>query len=164
MKIPDLSPALECPLCMGLLNEPIDLSDCKNCVCAECMCEWLQQSQFLACPCCFFDHLQSYDSIGPAPEIVLSILADQKVVCGRCNKTGRVRHVDAHVESQCMSFFTTSNSPAIDDILSQSRDLPLTDIKQKLQSSLVCRSMSTSPILQVKTGGQVSQFFQHTHI
>ena len=158
MKIPDLLPALECPLCMGLLNEPIELSDCKNYVCAECMCEWLRQSQSLACPCCFLDHLQSYESIGPAPEIVVSILADQKVVCRRCNKTGQVRHVDAHVKSQCASSFTTSNSQAINDILSQSRDSPLTDTEQKLQSSLVRRSILTSPIVQVKTGGQVSPY------
>ena len=152
---PELLPALECPLCLGPLNQPIELSECKNYVCAECLCEWLRQSESLACPCCYSDHLESYETLRPAPDIVLSVLADQKVTCRRCNQTGPLKHLDAHIDSKCVSYFTPSQ--AINEILTRAQDSPLTGVELKLQSSLVRRSISTSPVLQVKTRGQVSQ-------
>ena len=108
----------------------------------------------LVCPCCSSDHLKSFDTIRPAASIVATILADQKVRCRRCHQVGQLRHLKAHLESQCASSFTPPQ--AVEDIVNRPRDSPLTPMEKKLQSSLVRWSISTSPVLQVKTGGQVS--------
>ncbi len=34
----------QCPLCLSLLDRPIELTACRNYVCAECCCQWLRLS------------------------------------------------------------------------------------------------------------------------
>lgn len=48
---------IECPICCGTLQRPVELVDCSTMVCTECCCTWLEYSTNTNCPCCHGDHL-----------------------------------------------------------------------------------------------------------
>ena len=48
-----LSVNAECPLCLMLLNSPVELINCGAVVCFQCCCLWLETSGTLSCPCCY---------------------------------------------------------------------------------------------------------------
>ncbi len=128
----------QCPICLNLLHQPIELTVCQTYVCASCCCEWLRQSKSLSCPCCYRDHLDDYcNTIKSPPDIILTAL---KVIC------------------------TGATSSSCDDVLRKSQASPLSHLDEKLLSSLLRRSLSSSvsPTLQVKTGGQVSTTILYT--
>ena len=156
----DLLPESKCPLCLSLLDQPVELTTCESYVCAECCCTWLrsleQQSLSLSCPCCYPDHMSDYGSIKKPPDILLGVLANLQVMCRLCRLKGLLKDHSQHLKSKCQTLF--SQPETISEVLNKSRDSPLSPIEEKLQTSLVRRSMSssTSPTLQVKTKGQVS--------
>lgn len=143
--------AVECPICCYILRSPVELVTCMNVVCAECLCSWLKQKNSLACPCCFIDHLQDFSTIRQAAPLVVTLLC---VVCGECKDHVKLTTYCDHNCQPAMGVLPHTN---IDDLLNQSVTTPLTAIEQKLQTSLVRRSLSTSSenILQLKTGGKV---------
>ena len=51
----------------------------------------------------------AYETLRLAPDIVLSVLAYQKVTCSRCNHTAPLKHLDAHIDSKCVSYFNQRN-------------------------------------------------------
>ena len=156
--INDLLPEYKCPLCLGMLNQPVVLTTCRQYVCAGCCVQWLRSSQSLSCPCCYSDHFTEYSStIRSAPELVLMVLSKLVVTCRLCEKNGLLKDHQAHLKSKCKSHF--SDPVTVTDVLKKSQTSPLSHIEEKLQSALVQRSMSTSPSpssLQVKTKGQVN--------
>ncbi len=64
--IPSVTPSqgcfdCTCPICLQIIDKPIELKTCKRLVCADCLCQWLQVSQTTSCPCCYTAHLNDLD-------------------------------------------------------------------------------------------------------
>ena len=53
----------ECPLCLEVLNSPIELVTCGAIVCSNCCCTWLNLRHELLCPCCYGDHLRDITTV-----------------------------------------------------------------------------------------------------
>ena len=53
---------LECNICTQILDGPVELP-CGNTVCANCLCEKLDQKREMVCPCCPTEHLLDHTHI-----------------------------------------------------------------------------------------------------
>lgn len=161
--VTDTPPDYQCTICLDLLHQPIELTVCRTYICASCCCEWLRQSECLLCPCCPDNHMGDYSTIKGAPDIVLTALSSLMVTCNLCNKNGFFKDLDNHVISQCTAHFTWSE--CCNDILGKTQESPLTPLEERVQSSLLRRSLtnSTSPTLKVKTRGQVCTLYTILH-
>ena len=152
-------PELTCPICCDVLRCPVELVSCGSIVCAECLCGWIQNSNELACPCCYNHHLKKYSTgIRSASTLTLRLLGDLCVVCGRCQGHVQLESYNDHTRNNCTSHTRQiSSATSVVDVHSQPLTSPLTPVEQKLQTSLARRSLSGSPdeVLQLKTGGRV---------
>ncbi len=145
-----------CPVCLEIVDRPIELKcGSGSLVCADCLCKWLHVSQTTSCPCCYSDHLNDLDSIHPPTEMTLEALGSIEVTCYLCKKRGYLKYHKSHIESMCST--TNFNHALLNplDLLSRPEDAALLPIEEKVQSTLIKRSMRNSHTLQVKTGGQV---------
>ena len=136
---------LICPICLEVVNQPIELTTCSSIVCAECLCSWLCTLQSLSCPCCYSEHLEDYSTIVVVQKVLLALR-------------------QAEPSTPATSHQTTSPPPdPLDQILQRPADSPLSPLEQELQTALVKRSLSTCDkgnVLRLKTGGQVSTRMQ----
>lgn len=150
---------LQCRICSDILNSPIELVTCGSVVCAECFIERLQHSKQLTCPCCSTSHIEDFTTIRPASQLTQSMLSRLCVVCEKCQSHLRLDKLKEHVSNSCSTHSEeVPPSVSVEHILNRPSTAPLTPVEQKLQTSLVKRSLSTSPeerILRVKTRGQV---------
>ncbi len=149
----------QCVICMSLLDQPIELSTCSNFVCAKCCCQWLATCDSLSCPS---DHKNDYhNSVRCPQDIILTALGNVNVTCNKCKRKMLQKDHVAHI---CTIHLNEPES--VSEILKKSKDSPLSPTEEKLQSSLVRRSLSNSGTpgrnLQVKTGGQVKQTLLET--
>ena len=55
----------DCPICKKIVHKPIELKTCGSLVCADCLCQCLQESQTTSCPCCQSGHLDDLEAIQP---------------------------------------------------------------------------------------------------
>ena len=145
-----------CPVCCDVLDLPIELSTCGTTICAECCCSWVRISQSLKCPCCYSTHLGDFHTIPPASSLVRMVLEDLDIECEKCGQTLQAKTYDQHITNGCVGKSTTM----IQGILQMPTDTPLTPLEQRLQCTLVKRSLNTSDqsVLRVKTGGQVNAY------
>ena len=146
---------LECPICLNILDRPLELTTCGSIVCADCCCEWLKVANTLSCPCCYGDHLRTFSTIRSGPTLVLKLVGGLQTECRECNQVVKVANYHAH---NCDTCTQSPSEVRVEDVLQRPLSVPLTPIERKLQSSLARRSMATSPeenILQIRTGGQV---------
>ena len=150
--------SFECPICQEVLQRPMELTKCGSVVCAECLCQWLREprEQWSACPCCYSVHLDDLESIKPASDIVLKALGCMEVSCALCSKRGLMKNHKAHVDSNCQSGDFTPAPIDASQLLSRPPDQPLSPLEERVQSSLIKRSMHSGSTLHVKTGGQVN--------
>ena len=151
---------LQCPICCDFLCAPIELVTCGSIVCAECCCTWLKHCNGLTCPCCYSSHISDYNTIRTAYPLILSMLGSLCVLCDECHCHIRLEKLNEHVASSCSKLTCLpSSTVSIEQVLKKPTTAPLTPLEQKLQTSLVKRSLSTSPdehVLQLKTKGQVT--------
>ena len=152
----DFLTGLTCPLCFVLVERPVELTECGTLLCAECCCQRLRVSGSLSCPCCYSEHLADYDTIRPASHLTLRVLGSMEVTCTSCSSTVQLKDHKDHADCGCKVH--CKKTVSVREVLDKPRDTPLSALEQKLQSSLVKRSLATntSPTLQVKTRGQVS--------
>ena len=68
---------LQCQICHGVLQHPIEFVDCHSLVCMDCCCEHLRKSTNTHCPGCHSDHLQDFTTARPASPLILSLLRGQ---------------------------------------------------------------------------------------
>ncbi len=120
-----------CPICLQIIDKPIELTTCKRLVCADCLCQWLQLSQTTSCPCCYTAHLNDLDTIHSPSEITLTALGSIEVTCCVCRKHGYLKHHKAHLDSMCVcqNFKPAAISPS--DLSNRPEELPLLAIDQR---------------------------------
>ncbi len=160
-----LSGKLTCPICLSLLNRPVQLS-CDSVICASCCCQAIQALYSLACPCCY-DHLLSSSTISQPSTFLLSVLDDLHITCVRkCGKSVKIRHYQEHLAGNCRSHYEDLNSPSkvtLRDVLDKPSSSPATSAEMMATHHLVRRvlcqedsSSGASGIITVPTGGQGS--------
>ena len=153
-----LSVNAECPLCLMLLNSPIELINCGAVVCFQCVCSWLKTSVTLSCPCCYEQPL-SVSMVRPASNCVQDVVRKISVICPICARTLELGHYEHHWNSSC-SYLPIES--VIEGILLQPESAPLSSIESALQANLVRRSLSMSPdkdVMVVKSSGKVCKFY-----
>ena len=154
---------LQCPICCDLLCAPIELVTCGSIVCAECCCNWIKHCNTLSCPCCYSSHISDFNTIRSASPHILSMLGSLCVLCDECHCHVRLEKLHEHVASSCSTHtYPPASTVSIEQVLKQPPTAPLTPLEQKLQTSLVKRSLSASPeerVLQLKTRGQVHVYY-----
>ena len=85
------------------------------------------------------------------------VLEDLDLECEKCGQTLQAKTYDKHIANGCV----IKSTATIQGILEMPTDTPLTPLEQRLQCTLVKRSLNTSDesVLRVKTGGQVKLQF-----
>ena len=73
----------ECPLCLEVLNSPIDVVTCGAIVCSDCCCTWLNLHHELPCPCCYGDHLRDITTVQAPCSLVQDALKCIPVICSK---------------------------------------------------------------------------------
>ena len=145
-----------CPICLEIVDRPIELTECSSLVCSDCLCQWLRVSQSVACPCCYTVHLDKHSSIKAASGITLKALGSTEVRCNLCLKRGHLQYHREHVEGRCSGDKFKQVAVDASELISRPRDQPLSPLEEELQSTLISRSLRSSQTVQVKTRGQVS--------
>ena len=94
---------VECFLCLGVLERPIQLS-CGQLCCTACLCTWVKHTLTLdplCCPCCPLSHTLLEKQLHPAPQVLVKLLDVLQVRCRRCRQSAaRAQHLE-HLESGC---------------------------------------------------------------
>ena len=151
----DQTKNLLCPLCSGVLNQPVELA-CGNLVCANCCCRWIHLSGGLACPCCYQHQLDSL-TVGLPSGVVYNLLGDVKLVCKACKQTTTAAQYRLHKESQCKGHYEISPSRiSAQEILSRPVTAPTQPV-ENVAENLVRRLMAENEekIVKIPTKGQV---------
>ena len=81
----DQAATLLCPLCLEVLDQPIELA-CSNLVCGNCCCKWIERSGTLSCPCCYYHQLDDL-TMYLLSTVVQDLLGTLKLSCTKCHKT-----------------------------------------------------------------------------
>ena len=111
--IPNVSQNLCCPICMVLLDRPVELG-CGSIICMGCCRRWIQHHQCssLVCPCCYNNRFDS-KHIRPPPVMVDSLLKEHKLPCGRgCGKVIRLESCKMHVQNKYLSHYEVTDLPS----------------------------------------------------
>ena len=82
----------------GLVELP-----CGNTVCANCLCEKLDQKREMVCPCCPTEHLLDHTHITPANTLVQKVLSNLTVVCVECGGLVKASAMEKHAEAKCQT-------------------------------------------------------------
>ena len=94
---------VECSLCLGVLERPVQLS-CGQLCCTVCLCAWVKHTPTLDplwCPCCPLSHRLLERQLLPAPQVLVKLLDMLQVCCKRCQQSvARAQHLE-HLESGC---------------------------------------------------------------
>ena len=150
-KFSPLTEKLTCPICLGLLNRPIQLL-CKQVVCATCCCQAIELSYSLKCPCCYDHHLSSVNVSLPST-FLLSVLNEVVVTCVRkCGKEVKVQHYEQHHTGKCRSHYNDLNSPSkvtLQDVLNKPSTTPATSAEMKATHHL-----AVFPLVWLNQGGR----------
>ena len=78
---------LVCKLCGRILDQPIQLTECNNLVCMNCLCTALEERGGLLCPCCSGDHLKDFSTMVHPTSVVMTVLGNHTVSCSLCKKS-----------------------------------------------------------------------------
>ena len=107
----------ECPLCLNLLNSPIELVTCGSILRSQCCSSWLQV---------YGGHLNDIKTIRQECYLVQDMLKAILILCSKCDRKVHLTKYAAHLESGC-SYVPVD--PAIQCILDQPIDEPLSHIE-----------------------------------
>ncbi len=70
--IGDHATALACPLCLEVLDQPVELA-CDALACASCCCKWIEMSGGVTCPC-YYRHKLDDLTVGLPYTVVRDLL------------------------------------------------------------------------------------------
>ena len=125
-----------CPLCLGVLERPLELG-CGKVVCASCCCRWVQINNNLSCPCCD-THFLDREGVKPPSEGFLQLL-------------GQISHHP--------SFPASPSHTSARAILQRPADAPPLAVEKRLTEHLVRKMLAQDPsksVINVPTQGHVS--------
>ena len=71
---------LVCKLCGRILDQPIQLAECNNLVCMNCLCTALEERGGLLCPCCSGDHLKDFSTMVHPTSAVMTVLGNHSLL------------------------------------------------------------------------------------
>ena len=97
MHNPAIIEQLQCPICLNILCQPLELS-CRALVCTYCLvhCFLLFNCSEVKCPCCFMQSPIQPQLLKPAPPLVQTLLKDIMVKCERCKRDVKAGDYDTH--------------------------------------------------------------------
>jgi E3 ubiquitin-protein ligase NRDP1 len=87
---------LVCPICLGVLDDPLQVVECEHLFCHSCIQEWITQE-----PTCPLDrHIITPAQLYPAPRVVRSLLSKLKITrdnaCHGCPIIVRLEGLSYH--------------------------------------------------------------------
>ena len=86
---------LTCSICLGVVDQPVELTLCSSLVCAPCLTTWLFGcGESLPCPCCH-RNLSDLDDIRRVSDVVKQLMEGLLVSC-TCGETVRNGQYRAH--------------------------------------------------------------------
>nr|XP_034342108.1 E3 ubiquitin-protein ligase NRDP1-like [Arvicanthis niloticus] len=93
----DIDEHLICPICSGVLEEPVQVPHCEHTFCNGCIIQWLSQQQ--TCP---VDHsIVTVAHLSPVPWIMLKMLSKLQIACDNavfgCSALVRLDHLKYHL-------------------------------------------------------------------
>ena len=142
---------ITCPICLDVLDQPMELIPCNRHICSTCLCSALEASKEPSCPCCYSDHLSDSSTIRPVTPIVNNLIINTIFTCPSCNKYVTLGNIISHHNSACKKF--SFQCPlSISSIPSAPVPNPLR--QTQLTTDIVRQSLQNG-ILQVQTAGQV---------
>ena len=152
---------ITCPICLDILDRPVELVPCQTVLCHKCLVSWVEISKSTQCPCCYSDHLQDTDTITGVTPLLLRLLGVVPVRCRDCDCLVPAPQYYSHRANGCV---IQPGSPdeekrlSVQSILRRETDVPLSTVEEELLGSLVKRSLlqKQGTNLDIKTGGQVS--------
>ena len=123
---------LTCPICVNIVERPIQLTSCSSIVCCQCLSQWLNITDDIKCPCCYGDHLKDFDTVKQPSQLFLAILGQLVVICKVRQKKVKL---ESHSTQSCGSdeeigACTSATSEPVAVILSRGSDIPLTQCHQ----------------------------------
>ena len=150
---------LLCPLCCGVLDQPVELA-CDRLVCASCCCRWIEVSGEVGCPCCYDHHLDHLTVRRPTA-VIYDLLGSMKLSCSNCHRTATAQQYKLHQESHCHGHYEVSSLSRVSarDILQRPTTAPTLPVERRVAEHLMRRLLSESgdtSVLQIPTRGQVS--------
>ena len=152
--INELSSTLTCPICLQVLNQPVELA-CGALMCADCCCRWLQVSDRLDCPCCYGHQLSEDNIMSPTP-IVLDLLSTMKLRCFNCGRVTTRKEYAAHRKSKCTAHYTPESPSGLSvKQLLETSTKPTQLVERRVASNIVRRMLAESSVVRLPTGGQV---------
>ena len=128
--------SLTCPLCLSLLNQPVELQ-CNSLVCAACCCSWIKHSGELECPCCY-DHQLSKETVRRPSPVIIDLMGQLRLQCDSCKNMTTIEQYSNHKKSHCRLYFNPPQM-SVHDILEKSPTTPtilLGDLWSKVEMSL----------------------------
>ena len=153
----DQAATLLCPLCLEVLDQPIELA-CSNLVCANCCCKWIERSGTVSCPCCYYHQLDDL-TISLPSTVVQDLLGTLKLSCTKCHKTTTAAQHRLHKNSQCQGHYEASSPSQItaQHILQRPMTAPTLPVEKQVAECLVRRLMTESDdtVVRIPTRGQV---------
>lgn len=142
---------LECPVCHCILCQPVKLG-CDNVVCSRCCKQWVQNGS-LSCPCGQSDHPFNPDTIHTPSKVLLNLLGNLTIKCGKCGNTVKAADHTYHLTEKCEKYLhqaptTPSSATPPSAALSE----------EKVASTVIRRLLSKSEdgaTISVSTSGKV---------
>ena len=158
---PDQTANLLCPLCCGVLSQPVELA-CGNLVCANCCCKWIEVSGDVSCPCCYHHQLDNL-TVGLPSAVVYDLLGAMKLSCSSCHQITTAQQYRVHRDSDCRGHYEVSSPSRVSarDILQRPATAPTLPVERKVAEHLVKRLMleSEDTVVRIPTRGQVSTYY-----
>ena len=157
-----MSTDLSCPICLAVLERPLQLA-CGNITCCDCCHKWIQSCSTSPAPCpCCYDHHLDITTIRPPPPVVVSLVSSLLVICSKgCGRLVRADNYTRHLESKCTGYHqlqvNSASKVTLQDVLSKPTQSPPTPAEKAAAEHLVRRLLNDSqqPVLTVPTRGQV---------
>ena len=153
----DQAATLLCPLCLEVLDQPIELA-CSNLVCANCCCKWIERSGTVSCPCCYYHQLDDLTMYLPST-VVQDLLGTLKLSCTKCHKTTTAAQYRLHKISLCQGHYEVSSPSRVtaQHILQRPTTAPTLPVEKQVAEHLVRQLMTESKdtVVRIPTRGQV---------
>lgn len=96
----DVDEDLICPICSGVLEEPVQAPHCEHAFCNACITQWFSQQQ--TCP--VDRSAVTVAHLGPVPRIMQNMLSKLQIACDNaalgCSAVVRLDHLPSHL-SDC---------------------------------------------------------------
>ena len=148
---------LICPICLDVLNRPVELS-CDHIICCSCCCTAIQSTRSLNCPCCR-DHTLSSETILSPSHLLMSLINDLVVTCIRkCGNIVKLEKYGEHLSSNCRNCCENVNSPSkvtLRDVPSKPSTSPATSVEVKAAHHLVKRLLHQGEESSTSTSGRI---------